>query len=78
MYHSSDSSSVFMTNKTHCAMFFFLSQGVVKYTMPVEVFVTGIKTKSKRSTFILVHVADQGLKMNSEQLISTNQHSRRP
>ena len=46
-------------------------QGVVTYVSLVEAFVTG-QNEIKGSTFVLG--ADQGIKTNSEQLISTNQH----
>jgi len=46
-----------------------LLKGVVTYTLPVEAFATGIKIGIKRSTFFFG--TDQGIKMNSERLIST-------
>ena len=49
-----------------------LFQGVVTYASPVEAFVIGIKMESNFPTFFFG--ANQGIKMNSEQLISTDQH----
>ena len=43
-------------------------QGVVTYTSPVEAFATGIKMESSDHFFF---GANQGIKTNSEQLIST-------
>jgi len=48
-----------------------VGQGVVTYVSPVEVFVTGIKMNSSDQCLFLG--ADQGIKTNSEQLISTDQ-----
>ena len=45
-------------------------QGVVRYVSPVEVLATGIKWNQAISTLF---GTDQGIKMNSEQLISSEQ-----
>ena len=72
-YHGSKLETSFHCQKKaedRILFFPFQLQRVVRYVLPVEVLATGIKWNQAISTLF---GTDQGIKMNSEQLISSEQ-----